>query len=328
MVSGGPAEAPVVLLSRSAQAVILQAAALAERSRMEFGGSVVAVEAPGKPSIVIYAVPTGHAAEQGPAHVVTDADFQNQALAAISARYPGATYVGDWHIHPMYMPSLSSTDLATAREMLSQEHRGRSHLTLLLCTLGACGPELLGFEVRRSSRFGATATPLTVEVIDDGDPRITSALNDTLAPLEAMMASPPSSPPSEDADRVTRDLAEIERECGARVRLLAKDGLLGAEIRRGRSQALVFFPPEYPRGAPQVFSGGLGDGPLRPVSLPWAWSSLHPLHVPVQAALRSHARWQLLDQLSAHVSALASAPLTRMLDLLVDRPAPSKRRTP
>jgi len=92
------------------------------------------------------------------------------------------------------------------------------------------------------------------------------------------------------ASRILEDLETIRHHLGAETTLWGSGDMLGAVVRRGKREAFVLLPPEYPFGAPQVFAGSLVRGPLRPIALRYGWSSLHCLTDVVEMALRPPAR--------------------------------------
>jgi proteasome lid subunit RPN8/RPN11 len=90
---------------------ITEATRRGRQQSLEFGGSLLAHEQDGE-ILVAYALPTGPSAKQGPGHLQTDVNFQNIAIERVRRRCPGLHYVGDWHVHPMWMPYLSHTDVS------------------------------------------------------------------------------------------------------------------------------------------------------------------------------------------------------------------------
>ncbi len=253
-----------LLLTQQAQQVILAGAEGARETSIEFGGSLLASEVEGQPTLIAYAVPTGPFADQGPAHIRTDADYQNRAIQAVASTFSSLTYVGDWHIHPMYMPRLSGTDLATARSMLIEEHTHREHLLLMLCTLGPDGPELLGFEVSCPDGGRPIVQNLEIIVVENDASIVQARLEVPLSGLDDLLGELAKNTqvkneftPQDRPDRIAADLHELETECELSTDLLRDGDFVGAEVRSGRQRALVLFPPEYPEGAPLVFAGGL-----------------------------------------------------------------------
>ncbi|MCK6549655.1 Mov34/MPN/PAD-1 family protein [Myxococcota bacterium] len=262
----------------------------------EFGGSLVALEASGK-LVVTHAVPTGARADQGPGHVRTDADYQNMMLRRILARHPELRYVGDWHVHPMHLPRLSGTDLATAREMLLDPALARRSLLLMLGTpaLRTGDPLVLAFRVELGFFRAVSVESLEVRVLDATSPVLRAAFPTGLASLAALAASDPREASAKHHDlggsapagtaRAAADVERVATQLGASASVSAGDDLLAAEFERGEHRALVVFPPEYPLGAPQVFRGSWQNGDLDPVPLLYGWSSLHSLSDVVEQAL-------------------------------------------
>lgn len=303
----------------SAFEVILDGLACARQDQRELGGSILACERNGR-VLVAYALPTGPRADRGPGHIRTDADFQNEAIRKVRCFSPALLYVGDWHVHPMWLPDLSGTDRHTAREILLDDGARRDHLILLLVTAQPGGPAVvLGFVARLSPQRAVQIGKVPLRRVADGSPEVVSMLGRPLPPLREMLAAPESTSTADtarDTDAgspsnalfqdlptlriIEDDLAEVRHSLGAEASLWQDDDLLGAVIRRGAREALVLFPPEYPLGAPQVFAAPEGDEPLTPVPLRFGWSSLHKLADPVLEALapppRAPAAWPLASR--------------------------------
>lgn len=255
---------------------------------LEFGGSLVAHESEGS-VLVAYALPTGPCADQSGGHIRTDAVFQSQALAKVLAVHPELTYAGDWHVHPMRMPYLSSTDLRTAEMILEDPEVGRRSLVLLLGSLDMDDrPDVFAFLVRPGP-LGVETQRRLVDVVEPDSAQVVERLGQPLRPLEELLeGNPPGREPPRRSRRLLRrveeDLLAMRQELGVRSSLRLGEDLV-AEVQQGERSAVVLFPPEYPWGAPRVFSGCLEAGPLRPVPLPYGWSSRHSLTELVAEAL-------------------------------------------
>ncbi|NUN13976.1 MAG: Mov34/MPN/PAD-1 family protein [Myxococcales bacterium] len=287
-------EQRTVYLTESAQNTILGSLRTSVQHRLEQGGSLLACESQSPPLIVV-AVPTGPNADQGYAHLETDAHYQNTAIAAIRRTFPNLTYVGDWHIHPMHLPFLSSTDMETAGKLLTETTPARSHVDLLLGTPGHNGDELLlGFRVSLMPRYGLWMEPLQLAVVPDDDAVVINRLKQSVPPLERLLNPGPTTTaapvviPPETSARIERDLQEVRSRLHAETKLqMLSCGTLAAHIVRGGHEVSVVFPPEYPMGAPLVLSGQLQSGPLTPIPLRYGWSSLHRLTDVVEEGLRA-----------------------------------------
>ena len=274
-----------IAITRQAHDAIARATRTGHAERAEHGGSLLAFEDAGG-TLLAYALPTGPEASQGGSHLLTDATFQNDAIDRARARYPGIEYVGDWHVHPMWLPSLSSTDLTTARRMLVDELPGRDHLVLGLGTMQTgAAPVVLGFVVTEDGARWVRAEAAELRIVEDDSVEVISRIGeDRLAPLSAVLASAAPRDTSEatvahaSATRILEELEEIRTEHTAQViEWATADGQLAAIVRKGTHELIVVFPPEYPLGAPQVLVGGLGSGPSAMVPLRYGWSSLHRL---------------------------------------------------
>lgn len=291
-----------ILISEQAYDAVLDATDDGYSGDLETGGSLVCHD--GDVPLIAYALPPGPSASRGPAHVRTDADYQSAALGRVLRGCPGLSYAGDWHVHPMYLPSLSALDRATARAILLSERRGA--LVLLLGTFRpGHGPVLLGYVARLSKEQALLTEEVPLRLIDSDGPEVHARLGQPLPELDGLLGDPETGPEPEPvthpaAERIRRELGEVRAALGARAELYVGDEGLYARVRRGARQALVLFPPEYPLGAPRVYRGSPHVGPLLPVGLPYAWSSGHQLLDPVAAALTSPLR-QALRQAAAAV---------------------------
>jgi hypothetical protein len=276
-----------LLISEQAHGVIARAVSDGQAKGVELGGSLLALETD-EATLIAYALPTGPGADQGWGHLRTDAAFQNRTIAAVQARWPALVYVGDWHVHPMWLPELSATDRRTARTILREEAGARDHLVLLLGTSApGKSPVVLGFTAAEDGR-GLSVQSVPLRRVADDARELTSRLGGALAPIGALLRHEgPEITVSEHADvgQVEAELEQIRSELDAEATLWMAGDTLGARVRRGRQEAVVLFPPEYPLGAPQVFSGSLESGPLRPIALRYGWSSLHRVSEVVAEAL-------------------------------------------
>lgn len=168
--------------------MIRRGVAEGQRDALEHGGSLLAFEE-GDTTLVAYALPTGPAAVRGPARLRTDAGFQNSAMGRISRACPCLTWVGDWHVHPMWLPRLSAVDRQTAAEILRNEAAHRSHLVLLLGTAPAWGDAMvLAFVARAATGALAHVERVDLRSVQDDGPEVVRALGHPLRPLAHVLA--------------------------------------------------------------------------------------------------------------------------------------------
>jgi hypothetical protein len=231
--------------------------------------------------LVAYALPTGPEAERGPGHLRTDATFQNSALERLRQHCPQLAYVGDWHVHPMWMPYLSTTDRQTAGLILREDGAHRDRLLLLLGTMPPRGmPVIVGFVARLLpvSR-DLEVREVDLQIVADDSTEVRGHLGHPLEALGLLLKKPVVEVAIEhpSSARIAADLQDIRRDLHADTDLRSSEDLISVIVRRGRQEAVIVFPPEYPLGAPQVFSGSLDEGPLIPVPLLYGWSSIHRL---------------------------------------------------
>lgn len=287
-----------ILITQDAFQSIADAVDQGKRHSMEFGGSLVALETNGE-ILVAYALPTGPDAAQSAAHLRTDANFQNELLNAIREQLPRLDYVGDWHVHPMWLPALSHTDLHTAERILREEGAHRKHVLLLLGTAKNKNPPIvLAFVARLNATGRLEVDEMPLECVARNSDAVVSRLGHPLPALEDLTKNDkPHEVPvrHREAQRIHADLESIRTYLHAEAEPWASDECLGAVVRKGKREAFVVFPPEYPIGAPLVFAGSLEHGPLRPIPLRYGWSSLHCLVDVVAIALRPPMRRRAPD---------------------------------
>lgn len=160
-----------------------------QRDSLEYGGSLLAHESAER-TLVAYALPTGPAADQSATRLRTDADYQNTAMVRVLRRLPALSYVGDWHVHPMWLPDLSLTDRRTAARILAEEAGHREHLVLLLGTARRGGEvHVLGFIARPGRGAEAAIETRSVRFVDDAGPEVLAALGRELPSLRAVLAT-------------------------------------------------------------------------------------------------------------------------------------------
>lgn len=200
--------------------------AATERGRsvgIEFGGSLLAVETDDS-LLLAYALPTGEQAAQEYARLVTDAEFQNQTLQRVQERLPQLRYVGDWHVHPMWLPMLSATDCRTAGLMLEEELPHLARLVLLLGTARDGEPPVLcGFVVRRGEVVHSPLVAcIELTVVANDSAEVQQLLGSALPPLTELMqeripemrsATHPNRPSriSRMRSRITKVLSQLKR---------------------------------------------------------------------------------------------------------------------
>lgn len=264
-----------VYMSQSAHDAISAQALKGQEADLEYGGSLLAWEFPER-LVVAYALPTGPAADQGYSHIQTDAAYQNLAIAAILQQLPELSYVGDWHIHPMWLPRLSGVDLRTAQEMLRDPDLARDRLYLALGSVTPEGEPWVGHFLAQSGLFGQLRVKeLQPHLLPDDAPLFLQLAGQALPPIEELLRDMHHRPhPTHDLERIQRDLEQL----GAPYQLTSGGGYLSASLDHRGHRLSLLFPPEYPINAPDVLLGHWGDeSPPRPHPTTHHWNSLHDL---------------------------------------------------
>ncbi len=268
-----------VRITEAAHQDLLSAAEKGHNDRLELAGSIVGTLV-GQTFTVTALLPNGPATQRTYSHVRTDAAYQKRLLESHFASRPGDRYLGDWHIHPMPLPQLSTTDLSTAAKILQNEAKDMPGVLLLLGTVDDDDePMALAFVATRKYER-ADAEEVDYDVISND-------LDDAFKTdtKEGSNAKGGTGPSETARRRALADMREIERTSDAQTTLVAVDDELCAHVRCHGARATVLFPPEYPHGAPLVLAGHIDDEDADPVALRLGWSSKHSLPEVVYEAL-------------------------------------------
>jgi len=260
-----------ILVTQQVQDTVMAATERGRSVGIEFGGSLLAVG--GDESLLLaYALPTGEQAAQEYARLVTDAAFQNHTLQRVQKRFPQLRYVGDWHVHPMWLPMLSATDCRTAGLMLEEELPHLDQLVLLLGTArDGEQPALCGFVVRRGE---VVHSPL-VECIDltvlaNDSAEVQLLLGGALPPLAELMkerspavlpATIPARPSriSRVRSRITKVLSQLKRPLPVDTLVISSE--LARLVEAGPDTALFGTEEPYGDGScARVLSLHAGEG--------------------------------------------------------------------
>lgn len=187
----------IIVLS-DAISIIAREAYAARKANKERGGSLVGIQS-GNTSFVFYAIPTGPRADATWGRLETDAEFQNQNLAAIAAHYQplnvSLLYLADYHVHQMGLDEFSSTDKNTFDLLLDDpSYSYLSGLPVILVSFHGNKPINLPFWISRQTRRVESAT---LEIVEPSDRRIAKLLKDnSYVPLETLMTSRTKEMPS------------------------------------------------------------------------------------------------------------------------------------
>ena len=175
-----------------AMSVIEEEAYGACKANKERGGSLVGIQTAAE-SIILYAITTGPNADTSCVHIKTDADFQNQRLAAIWDRYKHSSvspvYLADFHVHQMGYDKLSFGDCSTLLDILRDpDHSYLLGLPVILVSCHGSKFEYLPFWITRAGCEVRTEKA-ELEIVKPDDSRIKALLQGkSYVPLKDIMS--------------------------------------------------------------------------------------------------------------------------------------------
>lgn len=181
-----------IVIVSPALAVIEAEARAALSVDKERGGSLVGIQN-ADTSFILYAIPTGPNAETSWGQIITDADFQNRHLVAISSYYEPAKsrlgYLADYHIHQMGLAAFSSVDENAFKSILfDRDHSGLCGLPVILTTFRRGMLVHLPHWITRAGNSTNTEVA-DLEIVTSADSRVKTLLKGiTYASLDEIMS--------------------------------------------------------------------------------------------------------------------------------------------
>jgi integrative and conjugative element protein (TIGR02256 family) len=161
-------ERKLILAERAYQ--MLEADCLAH-PRTETGGLLVGRIADGD-FVVPFVVPAGPAAERHRSRFSPDCATQQQHLDYLHARFR-TDFVGDYHRHPGSFDRPSTTDLRTARHIVTSEQWNKPEAIFPIVVIE---DGLIRLRAYLLSRDSQDFTEMPYEIVEDTDPRLRTVL--------------------------------------------------------------------------------------------------------------------------------------------------------
>ena len=246
-----------------------------KRQGKESGGALVGVQR-GSASYILYAFDSGNA-DHSSSHITTDVEYQNRCFAKVQGRYPDRLrYLCDWHVHPMYLASLSTTDLRACEQILKDPaHEDLEGIPLILVTFrrGSVKPVIVPFWIHRGNS-GPCVEKAKLVTLSPDDIRVKTILGASYIPVAQLNKS------EKGKTRLERRMSD---ECDQLLKAFgscgqsADMGSGGVSLRiKARGASIAFaIPPEYPMNPPYMYIDS-GDGFVEHVSKN-VWNSLSSL---------------------------------------------------
>lgn len=266
---------------------------------VECGGSLVGFLLNGIFHI-IYAFRTGDEAKKAWGGVTTDEQYQNGLLQVIRDLYPDSdfSWLADYHLHPMYYPHLSRTDIGQIRSILTDKDYGLDELPIILVTCRDDELVFCPFIVSLGSEGKVVVEDAELETIPIDSPIITEALGGAYIPIDEIEASLIGNLVTSDVSRggvTQRDSSTNSfydtKEGKARAREEAKEivklighapkqefleehGVLRFQFSYEDYRFDVLLPPEYPLNPASIFARRAGDDEPAELGCRHCWNSL------------------------------------------------------
>ena len=253
---------------------------------------------------ILYAIRTGYFAHQSFGGVTTDSDYQNKVFDVLSAKYPEANliYLGDYHLHPMYLPTLSGTDERTCCEILSEpRHQNIPKLAVILTTYSdgrqVIYPYLASRNKAGNEHRQIPIAKTTLDVVESNDLSVTKLLKREYVDVDSITNELSKEIQISDAkaEEVTflntfhetpfyqipvvkeRFMEEIDKlKNQFRIGITptyADDGIINLEFRVRGTNVHIFFPREYPLNPPTILFGS-DESELSEFSSTKNWNSM------------------------------------------------------
>ena len=253
---------------------------------------------------ILYAIRTGYFAHQSFGGVTTDSDYQNKVFDILSAKYPEANliYLGDYHLHPMYLPILSGTDERTCCEILSEpRHQNIPKLAVILTTYldsrQVIYPYLASRNKAGNEHRQIPIAKATLDIVESNDLSVKKLLKQEYVDIDSItkeLNKENEFPPAKTEESTflntfyetpfyqipvvkKRFMEEIDKlRDQFRVDITptyVEDGIINLEFRSGGTNVHIFFPREYPLNPPTILFGS-DENELSEFSSTKNWNSM------------------------------------------------------
>ena len=146
-----------------------------EHDSTETGGVLVGARV-GPDIVVAFGVPAGPKAVRSASGFAPDAEWQQEVLNLLHARFAGIApvdYVADWHRHPGSCDRPSEHDLRTARGIVTDPTWNRVEAVFPIAVLEKRRVRLRAFH---AYRYRAGFEEMSIEIVPDSDPRMRALL--------------------------------------------------------------------------------------------------------------------------------------------------------
>lgn len=254
---------------------------------------------------ILYAIRTGYFARQSFGGVTTDVDYQNKVFDILSAKYPEANliYLGDYHLHPMYLPTLSGTDKRTCCEILSDpKHQNIPKLAVILTTY-LNGRQVIYPYLASRDKAGnerrqiSPITKATLDIVESNDLSVKKLLKQEYVGIdfitnELSKEIQISAAKAEEVaflntfhetsfyqipvvkERFMEEIDKLKNQFRISITpTYADDGIINLEFRARGTNIHIFFPREYPLNPPTILFGS-DESELSEFSSTKNWNSM------------------------------------------------------
>lgn len=170
----------IMFITKTALEVIEEEAIKNKSKEIECGGSLIGFSI-GAVSIILYALRTGAHAIQNPSYLATDDTYQCVVFKDICRKYPNTKfplqYLGDHHLHPLYMPTMSALDKNTCKKILCDPiHSDLEKLSIIIATFNKNTIEYCPFFIHRKGTDDFSFSKPELIVISEKDSIIKALL--------------------------------------------------------------------------------------------------------------------------------------------------------
>ena len=266
----------------------------------ECGGSLIGAYEEDK-CFILYAIRTGYFAHQDFGGISTDVNYQNKIFDILLDKYPKADliYLGDYHLHPMFLPTLSGTDERTCYEILSdQKHQKLPKLAIILTTYCNGQQEIYSYLVSRSKTISQAVKPVSIietklDTVMPEDSSVKKLLSQEYVDIDVLTKETAFHGAETEETNLFSAFYEIPfyKIPAAKERFIEEvdkiqdqfqidltptyieNGIISLEFKIKEVDIYIFFPREYPLNPPTIFFG-VNEGELSEFSSKKNWNSM------------------------------------------------------